>query len=85
MAMLHVGGGDFSTSFQKFAVTVCVFTGYVTATKCLRIQTNPDTCRWGQRNNCLFCDKSTKLTGSLPVNMTINIRYGSISKVKNKI
>ena len=38
--------------FQKFAVTVCVFAGYVwtlsvTATKCLRIQTNPDTCGRG--------------------------------------
>ena len=35
--------------FQKFAVTVCVFAGYVWTkagfvTKCLRIQTNPDTC-----------------------------------------
>ena len=35
--------------FQKFAVTVCVFTGYVwtkagSVTKRLRIQTNPDTC-----------------------------------------
>ena len=46
--------------FQKFAVTVCVFAGYVwtisvTATKCLRIQTNPDTCgrglkRWMQKH-----------------------------------
>ncbi len=38
--------------FQKFAVTVCVFAGCVwtlsvTATKCLRIQTNPDTCGRG--------------------------------------
>ena len=38
--------------FQKFAVTVCVFAGYVwtkvgSATKCLRIQTNPDTCGQG--------------------------------------
>ena len=35
--------------FQKFAVTVCVFAEYVwtkagSVTKCLRIQTNPDTC-----------------------------------------
>ena len=41
-----------SDRFQKFAVTVCVFAGYVwtlsvTATKCLRIQTNPDTCGRG--------------------------------------
>ena len=38
--------------FQKFAVTVCVFARYVwmktgSVTKCLRIQTNPDTCRQG--------------------------------------
>ena len=38
--------------FQKFAVTVCVFTGYVqtkagSVIKCLRIQTNPDTCGQG--------------------------------------
>jgi hypothetical protein len=38
--------------FQKFAVTVCVFVGYVwtesvSATKCLRIQTNLNTCGRG--------------------------------------
>ena len=38
--------------FQKFAVTVCVFAGYVrtkagSVTKCLQIQTNPDTCGQG--------------------------------------
>ena len=41
--------------FQKFTVTVGVFTGYVwtlrvTATKCLRIQTNPDTCGRGLKH-----------------------------------
>ena len=38
--------------FEKFAVTVCVFAGYVwsqagSVTKCLRMQTNPDTCGQG--------------------------------------
>ena len=38
--------------FQKFAVTVCLFAGCVwtkagSVTKCLRIQTNPDTCGKG--------------------------------------
>ena len=38
--------------FQKFAVTVCLFAGYVwtkagSVTKCLRIQRNPDTCGKG--------------------------------------
>ena len=38
--------------FQKFAVTVCVFAGYVwtkagSVIKCFRIQTNPDTCGQG--------------------------------------
>ena len=39
-------------SLQKFAVTVCVFAGYVrtktgSVTKCLRIQMNLDTCEQG--------------------------------------
>ena len=43
--------------FQKFTVTVGVFTGYVwtlsvTATKCLRMQTNPDTCGQGLNPIC---------------------------------
>ena len=38
--------------FQKFAVTVCAFAGHMwtkagSVTKCLRIQTNPDTCGQG--------------------------------------
>ena len=46
--------------FQKFAVTVCVFAEYVwtlsvTATKCLRIQTNPDTCGRGLKLTGIFC------------------------------
>ena len=40
--------------FQKFAVTVCVFAGYESTkagsfTKCLRIQTNLNTCGQGLR------------------------------------
>ena len=34
-----------------------------------------------KRNNCSFCDKSIMLTGSLPITMTIHIRYGGISEI----
>ena len=34
-----------------------------------------------KKNDCSFCDKSTIFTGSLPMNMTIHIRYGGISEI----